>query len=459
MTRSWRHWIAYGLACALRDAADQSEGSEARSVGEVSEGSHEASADIIRSRLSAALGAAAPWHDKLALALATQQPPWQGLDEEALAQRMLALPEFAAGFDGGAVPRLRQLFLHAAPPPPLPAALQGLALPALGSVAEVAAWLGFDDERLHWLAGPGLREDVHRDSSQHYQRRLRPKAQGGWRLIEAPKSELKLVQRRLLDRLLALLPAHEAAHGFVRGRSALTHAAAHAGQGFVVHLDLRDFFPSVPVARVRALWRTLGAVPAVAGLLTALVTTRTPRALLEGGRLDATTCHRLHAPHLPQGAPSSPALANLCAFALDLRLAGLARAFGATYTRYADDLVFSGPDALRSRTASLLAWAGGIADDEGYTIHRGKTRCMPRHRRQRVAGAVVNVHPNLPRQDFDALKATLHQCVLHGPASQNRAALPDFRAHLRGRIAWAAQLNAVRAAKLQALYARIVWPD
>jgi hypothetical protein len=444
MTRGYRHWIAYGLACALFEEAGAGEAP---------------SPEFVRARLAAALGAPAPLHDTLAQALIALRPPWHGQDQATLAQSIQALPAFRAAFAGGAVPHLRQLFLRPAPPPPRPAALADLELPALTGLAEVAAWLGFDEERLHWLAGAPWREDERHAGSEHYQRCLRPKAQGGWRLIEAPKSELKLVQRRLLDRLLARVPAHEAAHGFVRGRSARSHAAAHAGRDFVVHIDLRDFFPSVPVARVRALWRTLGAVPAVAALLTALVTTRTPRALREGGRLDAAACCRLRAPHLPQGAPTSPALANLCAFALDLRLAGLARAFGATYTRYADDLVFSGPHALRSRTGALLAWAAGIAADEGYALHRGKTRCMPRHRQQRVAGAVVNAHPNLPRQSFDLLKATLHQCVLHGPASQNRTALPDFRAHLRGRIAWAAQLNAARAAKLQALYARIVWPN
>jgi hypothetical protein len=78
------------------------------------------------------------------------------------------------------------------------------------------------------------------------------------RLIEAPKTELKRVQRLLLDRLLAQLPTHEAAHGFVRGRGVHTHALVHAAQPCVICFDLRDFFPSIGAARIRAFWRRWG---------------------------------------------------------------------------------------------------------------------------------------------------------------------------------------------------------
>ena len=77
--------------------------------------------------------------------------------------------------------------------------------------------------------------------------------------------------------------------------------------------------------------------------------------------------------------------------------------------------------------------------------------------RQSVCGIVVNDKPNLPRDEFDRLKATLHRCVVDGPAGQNRDGHADWRAHLQGRVAWAAQLNAVKAEKLKQLLSCIDW--
>jgi RNA-directed DNA polymerase len=163
---------------------------------------------------------------------------------------------------------------------------------------------------------------------------LQPKRLGGLRLLEIPKADLKRAQRRILDDLLQHVPVHEAAHGFVQGRSVASHAAAHAGKEVVIGFDLRDFFPSVRASRVHAMWRTLGYPEGVARALTALCTHRTDSAVIErlrdDGGLDWLGAKRLAAPHLPQGSPCSPALANLCAFRLDLRLEGLAWVFGST---------------------------------------------------------------------------------------------------------------------------------
>src|SRR3954468_15585557 len=100
---------------------------------------------------------------------------------------------------------------------------------------------------------------------------------------------------------------------------------------------------------------------------------------------------RLADPHLPQGAPTSPALANLVCYRLDRRLTGLAGAFGARYTRYVDDLTFSGGAARgRGRFAALVA---GIVADEGFRVNPAKTSAVSAARRQSVLGAVVNVRP------------------------------------------------------------------
>ena len=166
---------------------------------------------------------------------------------------------------------------------------------------------------------------------------------------------------------------------------------------------------------------------------------------------------RLATPHLPQGAPTSPALANLAAFALDRRLAGLAASLGATYSRYADDLTLSGPVALLRAAGDARGWVAAIAAEEGFTINARKSALMTRAGRQRVCGIVVNEHPNVTRGDYDELKAILHNAARNGPVGENRAGVADFRAHLLGRIAWVESLNPSRGAKLRRRFERIAW--
>jgi RNA-directed DNA polymerase len=335
-------------------------------------------------------------------------------------------------------------------------------MPPLATPGELAAWLDLSIEQLDWLADQrrGHRRSIS-TRLQHYHYAFVPKASGPPRLIEAPKPRLKAIQRRILDEILGKVPVHPAAHGFVAGRSAVTNAHLHAGEAFVLCLDLKAFFPTLRMARIHGIFRTLGYPWAVARLLTGLCSTETPMALFArlpaasrpDWPLQALYCSR----HLPQGAPTSPCLANLAAWQLDRRLAGLARRIGVRYTRYADDLSFSGDHKIAARLPSLQRGVEQIVSDEGFALNPAKTRIMRAGQRQQVTGIVVNEHCNLARDEFDRLKAILHNCVVHGPAGQNRADHPDFRRHLDGRVAWVEQLNPQRGTKLRTLYDRIEW--
>jgi hypothetical protein len=230
-------------------------------------------------------------------------------------------------------------------------------------------------------------------------------------------------------------------------------------------MDLKDFFLHVRGARVVALLRTLGYSYEVAHLLAGICTNEVPKQFLslqkvqenESPVLDWLMRKRYRSAHLPQGAPTSPALANLCAFKLDCRLQGAAKKLSATYTRYADDLSFSGGREFERSINRFIPLVGSIALEEGFAINFRKTQIMQAAQRQQVTGIVVNAKPNLDRRDFDALKATLHNCVRRGPQGQNRREVPDFRNYLAGRIAYAASINPARAARLQDLFARIPW--
>jgi RNA-directed DNA polymerase len=159
------------------------------------------------------------------------------------------------------------------------------------------------------------------------------------------------------------------------------------------------------------------------------------------------------------GAPTSPAIANLCCWRLDQRLAGLARAAGATYTRYADDLAFSGNEAFAGHAIRFAIHVAAIALEEGFPVHHRKTRLMRPGVRQHLAGIVINRHSNIPRRDFDELKAILTNCVRTGPGAQNRNRHPDFRAHLAGRIGFVESIHPQRGQRLRALFQRIPWVD
>jgi RNA-directed DNA polymerase len=340
-------------------------------------------------------------------------------------------------------------------------------LPVITSVGALAQWLQLEPGDLEWFADlKGLaakNPDCPRLAHYHY--RILSKSFGRLRLIEAPKTRLKALQRRILEQILDRIPPHPAVHGFCKGRSIVTFAAPHVGRRVVLRLDLEDFFPSFSGARVQAFFRTLGYPEAVADLLGGLSTNATPRSAWnvvagEAGPRLLWEASALYArPHLPQGAPTSPALANACAYRLDCRLEGLARSAGAAYTRYADDLAFSGGPELEAHIERFADHAAAIALEEGFRVHHRKTRIMKAGVRQYLAGVVANARINVARADFDRLKATLTNCLRQGPESQNRASHPDFRAHLRGRIEFVRMLNPAKAERLSRLFERIGWPE
>lgn len=342
--------------------------------------------------------------------------------------------------------------------------LTGFGLPALQTPEDLARWLQVDLGELAWLSGhfwSGGRPESLAKSHYHYC--WFQKRNGGRRLIEAPKARLKYLQSQILRCILDRVPPHAAAHGFVAGRSIVTNAQPHVGQRVLVQFDLRDFYPSVSYSRVVALFRSLGFSREVSCWLGRLTTAACPEQLFESPSavqfasrdfFDRSPYLRRH---LPQGAPTSPALANLSAFVLDLRLSGLARTFGANYTRYADDLTFSGDLRFQRSLAVFIPLVHQIIRQERFTTHPGKFRVLRRGNRQSVTGVVVNDRVNSRREDFDQLKAILHNCVRLGPTSQNRNQHPDFAGHLRGRIAHAQMLNRHRGARLKSLFDQIDW--
>ncbi len=258
--------------------------------------------------------------------------------------------------------------------------LANFALPLFHTPEQLANWLEIPLGRLAWL--------VHRfsdnskpatEAEAHYHFRWLAKRKGGHRLIESPKRTLKAVQRKILAEILNQLAPHPAAHGFAPGRSTVTNATPHVEAAIVLKFDLADFYPSVTFGRVTAIFRAMGYSREAAIWLARLTTSALPANIPFLKKEPSAVLPYLRR-HLPQGVPTSPALANLSAYSLDVRLSGLARAFGATYTRYADDLTFSGPEAFSSSLRDFIPLVSQIIRQERFRVNKAKRKVIRANR-------------------------------------------------------------------------------
>lgn len=306
--------------------------------------------------------------------------------------------------------------------------LTRLGLPILSTPAQLASALKISVPQLRWLA-------FHTEVATriHYIHFTVPKRSGGLRTLSSPHRRLATAQNWILETILNKLPIESAAHGFIPKRSILTNASAHVGRQLVVNMDLESFFPSITFPRVRSVFHRCGYSSAVATIL-ALLCTECPRKQVQyaGQTYFVATGPR----GLPQGASTSPALSNQVARRLDKRLQGLATKLNISYTRYADDLTFSGDAELKERVGYVMARARHIAEDEGFVVNEKKSRVLRRNAAQEVTGLVVNDHPSVPRQERRRLRAILHRAKKEGLATQNREGRENFPSWLQGMIAY-----------------------
>jgi RNA-directed DNA polymerase len=283
------------------------------------------------------------------------------------------------------------------------------------------------------------------------------KRDGGERVLCAPKKQLRWVQRQILDKILARVPAHDAAHGFIPGRSTVTNAAPHLGAEVILKFDLLDFFPTIHYHRVLGLFARLGYYVADGRFGTD-----------DGSKRVAPTLARLccwtpdpekwYGALMPQGAPTSPAISNLVCRRLDARLAGLATRSKGVYTRYADDLTFSFKKADAVKVGRLRWWVDQVCHQEGFFVNQKKFRVIRASQRQLVTGIVVNDELRVPREERRRFRATLHNCKKHGLESQARGR-PDFAAYLRGFASYVHMVDAEEGREFLSAVEELLGPD
>lgn len=241
--------------------------------------------------------------------------------------------------------------------------------------------------------------DLSKNTKRHYHKFGIDKGNGKTRWIEAPSKLLKFVQKSVLTDILYQIRPHDAAHGFVPCRSIVTNAQPHVGKEWVANFDIEGFFPATKQ-------KLINQVIDRYEFLTSDERKVLSRIVSKGRRL-------------PQGAPTSPHIANLAMYEADVQLQEYALIHGLSYTRYADDLTFSG----RSLPRDLRRFISRVIRPLGYKIAAGKSKWLPRSKRQMVTGLVVNDKISLPRPDRKRLRAILHDARMTGDDALEKAGL------------------------------------
>ena len=280
----------------------------------------------------------------------------------------------------------------------------------------------YDQEHLGYLTGIDVNVllNAANNTVDYYKIwKIPKKRQGEFREIAEPLPSLKLVQRFLYSKLFAFLPISKYAKGFVPQKNVLDHVRWHTGQRVVCLLDLKDYFPSISGNRVYGLLRSYGYTKEISWLIAKLCT-------LNGG--------------LPQGAPTSPVISNVITRRMDNRLFGLARKFGMRYSRYADDIAFSGNDFPRR----VIRYAQEIIEDEGFALNESKSRILQSSQRQEIVGVVVNEKRQLRRSMRRSIRQQMYFIEKYGLLDHMRRSgttRSAYLSHLLGRVEWARYIN------------------
>lgn len=250
---------------------------------------------------------------------------------------------------------------------------------------EIARFLGIDENTVN---------EIISDTKKHYSKFFiwKDEEHTKKRWIEAPDEVLKGIQEHILHNVLYKMAPTKFAHGFIHGRSIVSCAKEHTGKKFVLKLDLKNFFPSISRDMVY-------------GAMFSELTPENVKIIIPAIEL----C--LMDGRLPQGAPTSPAISNIVCKPLDMVLYGIAERFGLTYTRYADDLIFSSNDDTIYKVIPIIK---STIVKFGLVVNEKKVKVLKKHQRQTVTGLVVNADgkTSVRRKKRMNLRAFMHQILI-----------------------------------------------
>ena len=238
------------------------------------------------------------------------------------------------------------------------------------------------------------------DAKGRYKKFYISKKDGTSREINSPCMSLKVIQRWVLENILYKVRVSQYSIGFVKngkGSPLVQCAERHKNNLYILKMDLKNFFSSVERGRVYNQFLQLGYNTYASNLLTNICT-------LNGS--------------LPQGAVTSPYLANLVCYKMDIRIAGYCNKRDITYTRYADDLIFSSDN--RDLLRKIYGMIKKIVEDEGFVVNEEKTRFLSPKVHKEVIGVTVNDGViKAPKEMKRMVRAMIHYEIVTGDYSDN----------------------------------------
>jgi len=260
-----------------------------------------------------------------------------------------------------------------------------------------APYLPFDKQAISWCAellsvDVKILKDILIETPHYYKQFRIRKRSGGYRTISAPTKSLLFIQRTIYRRILVSVNIHSAAKGFRQQKSIKDNASPHLGKSYVLKTDIMNFFGSIHQYTVTKEFEKIGYPENVAKILAHLCCLRK---------------------RLPQGAPTSPALSNIVAYRMDEKLTALANEYSLTYTRYADDMTFSGNDFPKE---ALLNKIGQILKEERFALKLKKTRYLTPNKRKIITGVSISSGEKMtiPKATKREIRKNVHYIITRG---------------------------------------------
>lgn len=301
------------------------------------------------------------------------------------------------------------------------------------------------------------------DRQNYYRRFKLRKKRGGYRFIQTPKDELKYLQKWILINILNKSLSHQSCKGFDPKTSIKKNAEIHLNREAILKIDLLRFYDSLTERRVFGLFKKLGFHPNLSVSIAKICTINPNDIFLKSFRKNELNIKKFilekNQGILPQGAPSSPKISNLIALNLDNRLYKLSKKNNITYSRYADDLTFSGKIETLRRLKKVVY---KIIKDENLFINYSKTKFLIRGNRFFVTGLSVNNSiVTIPKKKKVDIEHHLFHCLKNGVQkhlTRSKIKNRNFKHWLFGNIAFVHSVEKELGEKYFNDFNKIQWP-
>lgn len=300
-------------------------------------------------------------------------------------------------------------------------------VPVIFDIKHLAALMGYETTEVAFY--------LFADETSYYKEIRIPKRSGSTRVISIPSQRLKNMQRWILDNILKRYQLHDCCYGFRNGKSIYDNAVVHVGKSCVLNLDIKDFFPTITQKDVFYIFYNKGYTKKISYYLAKLLTK------------DGV---------LPQGSPASPMVSNIVAYHLDKRLEAIAAKYHACYSRYADDISFSGERNI----TKMIPIVTQIIEEQGFSVNSKKTRYAYSYQRQEVTGLIVNKKVSIPKKYLKELNKEIYFCKKFGVSSHLSKIGSEksfYKEHLYGKVYFVKMIDEGLGKKLLEDLSEIEW--